>query len=130
MFVTTVPATHTDSTMHAPKFWYKYFHCIGKYLIQLQVSSLSCHFCLQLSVKDPLKANANYRNYASVNGNPLYSIYQLMEISITIYSHYAHTVANYIIAKDLKKLNAILDGLPKFSHVLAAQHMRYIFSKK
>ena len=49
------------------------------------------HSCLQLSVKDPLKANANYRNHCSINGNPLHSMSQLSEPAVTI-SHYAHAV--------------------------------------
>ena len=57
------------------------------------------HSCLQLSVEDPLKANANYRNHCSINGNPLHSMRQLSEPAVTI-SHYAHAV----ITKNLKKI--------------------------
>ena len=70
------------------------------------------HSCLQLSVKDPLKANANYRNHCSINGNPLYSMRQLSKPAVTI-SHYAHTV----IAKNLKKSYTILGGLTSFLQI-------------
>ena len=87
------------------------------------------HSCLQLSVKDYLKANANYRNHCSINGNPLYSMHQLSEAAVTI-SHYAHTVIAKKFEKNHTQFWVDCPAFYKFLHGLTAQYTRYDFLKQ